>query len=127
MDGESENSKKERPRSEPWVKGRVETRYRRSIRCVECSAIVSYVDEVQLTDICRNCNADIHTCRNCKFFDPGSPNQCMRPVAKRMDVKNERNSCPQFSPKILLEKAVSEKKEDSSDAARRAFDDLFKS
>lgn len=88
------------------------------------------MDEVGITDKCRNCEADLHTCRNCKFFDPGAANQCMRPVPVRVEGKNTKNMCSLFSPKILVEKAVEEEPKEAAsavDSARKAFDDLFKS
>ena len=116
-----------RPASgDPAVKGRVETRFRRTIRCSECSASVQFIDQLKITETCRNCQADLHTCRNCKYFDPGAANQCMQPVTKRVDGKNTRNMCELFSPKILVENAVEEKPESKTNDARKAFDDLFK-
>jgi hypothetical protein len=115
------------PRDESAPRGRVETRFRRTIRCAECGATVQFMDELKLTETCKGCGADLHTCRNCKFFDPGAPNECMRPVPKRIESKNTRNMCPLFSPKVIVEKAVEEKQNNnSSDSARKAFDDLFK-
>jgi hypothetical protein len=120
-----------RPRSDGEAhpgRGRVETRYRRTIRCVECSAMFQFMDTVKITDQCKNCNADIHTCRNCKSFDPDAPHQCMKPIPARVESKNDRNMCELFSPKILIEKVVEERnrEESSADAARKAFDALFK-
>jgi hypothetical protein len=127
QDGDSERPARPRPAANgEFVRGRVETRYRRTIRCAECSANAQFMDELKPTDTCRGCNADLRTCRNCKFFDPGAPNECMQPVPRRIDGKNVRNECPLFKPKILFEKAVEEKREGPVNDARKAFDDLFK-
>lgn len=110
------------------ARGRVETRYMRTIRCNECSATVQFIDEIKTADTCHNCSADLHTCRNCKFFDPGAPNECMKPVERRVDGKNSRNTCTLFGPKVLIEKAVENRRETApAESARKAFDDLFKS
>lgn len=106
--------------------GRVETRFKRTIRCVECSATVHFIDSLKFTDTCQNCNADLYTCRNCKFFDPGAPNECMQPVPQRVEGKNVRNTCPLFKPKVLVEKAVESRRDPGTDNARKAFDDLFR-
>lgn len=126
MSDDTEKRREKKERSEETTRGRVETRFRRTIRCSECSAMVTYMDAIQTMDKCQNCSAWLHTCRNCVFFDPGKPNQCMKPVAVRVEGKGERNLCELFTPKILVEKAVEEKRETTVDSARKAFDDLFK-
>jgi hypothetical protein len=127
QDGGEERTRPRAPREEGATRGRVETRFRRTIRCAECGANVQFMDELKLTEACKHCNADLHTCRNCKFFDPGAPNECMRPVPARVESKNTRNMCTLFAPKIMVEKAVEEKQEkNTNDSARKAFDDLFK-
>jgi len=127
QEGDGDRPRPRGPRDESAPRGRIETRFRRTIRCAECGSMVQFMDELKLTETCKHCNADLHTCRNCKFFDPGAPNQCMRPVPARIESKNTRNMCTLFSPKVIVEKAVEEKQESStSDNARKAFDDLFK-
>ena len=126
MDDDSDRQRPRRQHSDAPARGRVETRFRRTIRCSECSAPVTFMDEIQISDTCTNCGADLHTCRNCKFFDPGAANECMRDIPARIESKNTRNICTLFSPKVLVEKAVERRKETRSDDARKAFDDLFK-
>jgi len=125
----NDDDQRQRPRgkrNDSYTRGRVETSYRRTIRCVECSATVNFIDELKITDTCKNCDADLHTCRNCKFFDPGAPNECMKPVTQRIESKNTRNVCELFQPKVLVEKAVEAKKNQTADNARQAFEDLFR-
>jgi len=126
MEDDDDRQKSRRKQSGPFVKGRVETSYKRTIRCVECSSSVQFIDELGTTDTCKNCDADLHTCRNCKFFDPGLPNECMQPIETRIEKKSTRNLCTRFKPKVLIEKAVEGKKEKKTNNARQAFDDLFK-
>ncbi len=127
LSDDSGTRRERRPKGEGQPTGRVETRYRRTIRCAECSATVTYMDSIQVTDKCRNCDASLHTCRNCRAFDSGAPNQCLKPVTVRVEGKGDRNTCELFTPKILVEKMVEERKETTTtDSARKAFDDLFK-
>ena len=121
-----DKKKKSSSKNDTFIKGRVETKYRRTIRCSECSAVVQFIDELKTTDTCKNCRADLHTCRNCKFFDPGAPNECLKKIEERVESKNTRNFCSYFKPKVLVEKAIESKKPSSRDNARKAFEDLFK-
>ena len=123
--GDDDRPKTRKTPGEAPTRGRVETSYRRTIRCTECSAAVQFLDELKTSDTCQKCGCDLHTCRNCKFFDPGAPNECIRPVEKRVEGKNTRNSCPLFSPKVLVEKAVEKRTPSVEKNARQAFEDLF--
>src|SRR5437868_13857145 len=48
--------------------------YGEKVKCAACSAIVQA--NVALESTCPNCNADLHTCRQCTYFDPGSRFEC---------------------------------------------------
>jgi len=85
------------------------------------------MDRIRVTDKCKNCGTDLHTCRNCLNFDPSARNECTKAVALRVSNKSINNTCPLFEPKVLVEKqgsgAAAPKVVDSH---RQAFLDLFK-
>jgi len=74
-------------------------------------------------DDCPACSADLHVCKNCKFYDPNAYNECHEPQAERVLVKDKSNYCDyfEFSDK---NRAVdnTNKKEDYL----KNLDDLFK-
>jgi len=84
--------------------GRVETKFHLVTRCNNCAAEFQLDGQIQVTDRCKNCGTDLHTCRNCRNFDPAACNQCMKPVASREAAKNQNNLCNYFEAKVLIEK-----------------------
>ncbi len=76
-------------------------------------------------DACPQCDADLHSCRNCKFYDPSKNNQCAEPQAEWVREKGAANYCDYFSPNPVL---LAQGKRSSSPAenAKKKFDSLFK-
>jgi len=90
---------------------------------------IQVMDQIQLTDKCKNCGTDLHTCRNCLNFDPAARNECIKPIEIRVPNKNENNLCTFFEPKVLVEKqgsGASSSPAKVEDSHRQAFLDLFK-
>jgi hypothetical protein len=67
--------------------------------------------------------ADLHTCRMCTFFDPGSRFECRKPLTARILNKGGRNSCELFAARTVVERETSSGKPTD---ARQAFANLFK-
>jgi hypothetical protein len=126
--GYMSEDREQRPKPPPREKGsaaRVETRFEVTTRCNTCAAEILVAGQIQVTDMCRNCGTDLHTCRNCLNFDPSARNECVKPVEARVTNKSANNFCSLFEPKVLVEKkgsAIASK----SDGHRQAFLDLFK-
>lgn len=47
---------------------------------------------------CRHCNADLHACRQCRFYDTSKNNSCAEPMAERVVNKEKANFCDYFEP-----------------------------
>ena len=47
---------------------------------------------------CKACNADLHVCRMCRFYDTTVGNSCTEPVAEKVGDKTRRNFCGYFQP-----------------------------
>ena len=47
---------------------------------------------------CKSCNADLHVCRMCKFYDTTVSNSCTEPVAEKVTDKQYKNFCGYFQP-----------------------------
>ncbi len=46
---------------------------------------------------CPKCGADVHVCRNCRFYDTGAYNDCAEPNAERVVEKERSNFCDYFA------------------------------
>lgn len=95
--------------------------------CHNCSREVKMLTRVARLDTCPHCDADLHCCKNCRFFDPGKNNQCGEPAAEYVRDKIKPNFCDYFEPN----KRVPLNTRDSSAGAAKtdvksAFDALFK-
>jgi hypothetical protein len=69
---------------------------------------------------CEACYADLHCCKNCKFYKPGLPNDCMVPGTDYIADRAKSNLCEEFSAKgIVLPPS-------KNPDAKKRFNDLFK-
>lgn len=109
---------------------RIETRYTEVTRCSNCSTIVETTLNVGFNEQCKKCSADLHSCKNCRYFDPGARFECQKPIEMRVAKKSDGNMCLQFSMKVSVEKQQAQEpkkvtKEQVS-PGKMAFDALFK-
>jgi len=131
---EQKETPKERPKpkAEPGFgqrpSPRIETRFTDVIRCANCSTAIEMMGNIPFTDQCKKCGADLHSCKNCRYFDPGARFECQKPIEARIAKKADRNMCMQFSVKVSVEKQQpqQEVKKENVSSGRKAFDDLFK-
>ena len=72
---------------------------------------------------CAKCNADLHSCRQCTYFDPGAHFQCSKTITARIVNKSARNTCELFVPRSVVERQTSS---GAPTDARQAFANLFK-
>jgi len=72
-----------------------------SLICWKCGASL---EEMLLPfsrqDKCKSCNADLHVCRLCRFYNPRVSDHCEEPLAAGLvtDVKHA-NFCDYFKPR----------------------------
>jgi len=72
---------------------------------------------------CPKCNADLHSCRQCTYFDPGARFECSKTIVARIVNKHLRNTCELFAARIVVERETSS---GAPTDARQAFAKLFK-
>jgi hypothetical protein len=92
---------------------------------------------------CPKCGFDLHSCKQCSHFDPGSRFECRQPITARIPRKDEMNTCTYYSMAVRIERATSSSpaatlnssnpssgfsagSSNRVEDARRAFDALFK-
>lgn len=74
-------------------------------------------------DACSRCDADLHVCRNCQFYDPTKNNQCSEPQAEWVRDKEAANYCDYFRPASA---PAGDWGGAPSQDAKKRFDSLFK-
>ncbi len=74
------------------------------LHCWKCSARIDYPtgSRVGQRDSCPKCQADLHSCRNCQFYDPSKPRQCAEPRAALVRDKAAANLCKFYTPNPTL-------------------------
>jgi len=71
-------------------------------------------------DLCDGCGAELRCCLQCELHDPAS-GRCREPMAEVPREKDRANFCEHFTPGSPRTTGP-----DSAEAARSAFDALFK-
>ncbi|MBI4749938.1 MAG: hypothetical protein HY774_15740 [Acidobacteria bacterium] len=92
--------------------------------CHSCGRDVRILGRVGRTAECTECGADLHCCRNCRFFDTSAPNQCREPIAEPEKDKAAANFCDYFEANTKI--ALTTRSGPTSSDSRKAFDALFK-
>lgn len=64
--------------------------------CHGCGKELDRDATVGRRDTCPSCGSDLHVCLNCRFYDPGSYNDCREPQAERVVEKDRSNFCDYF-------------------------------
>jgi hypothetical protein len=91
------------------------------VKCASCGAKAP--THILFDTTCAKCNSDVHTCRQCTYFDPGARFECGKTIEKRIVNKNARNTCELFEPRTVVERETSS---GAPKDARQAFANLFK-
>jgi NAD-dependent SIR2 family protein deacetylase len=96
------------------------------IRCSNCGTKIPRAssDDIELNSTCPKCNASLHTCKHCAYFDPSQRFECTQPVTKRIERKDLPAKCDLFEIRTTVEKVTSTRNK-TPESARDAFNDLF--
>jgi hypothetical protein len=92
-------------------------------RCAQCGTVLQ---GTATAGQCPKCGFELHSCKQCMYFDPGSRFECMQPVKERVAKKDTRNECPSYEIRVTREKETSTPASVRPATAREAFDNLFK-
>jgi hypothetical protein len=66
--------------------------------CFSCHTTLSFSEVPGFRDDCDQCGADVHVCKNCRFYDAKAYNECVEPSAERVREKERSNFCEFFEP-----------------------------
>ncbi len=115
-------------------------------RCYKCEDPLTFSTKIGRRDMCPNCYAYLHCCKNCQFWDPSVHNECLENRAEFIRDREEGNFCLYFTFKEVEDGDESEaekakqniekifgikvdegkKAPKTADDARRRLEDLFK-
>lgn len=93
-------------------------------RCAQCGTLLASVSEP--IGKCPKCGFELHSCRQCTYFDTSSRFECTQPIPERIARKDERNPCTFYSMRVRVEKETSTPSSAKPMDARTAFENLFK-
>ena len=96
------------------------------IRCSNCGAKIPKAssDDIELKSQCPKCEAYLHTCKHCAYFDPSRQFECTQSVSKRIERKDLPANCEFFDIRTTVEKITSTSS-NAPASARDAFENLF--
>jgi hypothetical protein len=105
-------------------------------RCSNCGAVLTTGFDAE--GQCPKCQAELHCCKQCRFFDSGAQFECTKPVPERISPKDAKNSCTLYEFRTTVEKdtaptSYAQKAQVAASVspsrpndARQAFENLFK-
>jgi hypothetical protein len=93
------------------------------LRCWKCGAsLAEYSLPLRRLEECRACNAELHVCRMCEFYDTSKAKHCREPIADEVKDKQRANFCDYFKPTSA---AYRPEATSAADKARADLEALF--
>jgi len=119
QDNEPRDREREKPREKPkggprGSKAREAPRpmkmpgFQEVLRCSLCGTIVPPPINIQFESQCPKCKADLHSCKNCGYFDTSAQFECTQPIPERITKKDLRNKCEFFMARTSIERETRE-------------------
>ncbi len=69
-----------------------------AVFCHECKKKPEFQSKIGFREECPYCQADLHICLNCRFYDESAYNECKESSADRVSDKEKNNYCGYFEP-----------------------------
>ena len=92
-------------------------------RCADCGTLLPA--QADPFGHCPHCRSELHSCRQCAYFDPAHRFECTEPIPERIPNKRARNECLFFSLHVTVERTTTSGSVRPEDA-QHAFKNLFK-
>ena len=78
-------------------------------RCTQCGTVLQGIPS---DEKCPKCGFELHSCKQCTYFDPGSRFECMQPVKERIakkkgELSDLNTQAKDLKTQILTAKAAS--------------------
>jgi len=96
--------------------------------CWYCGSPVADPEPIGRSARCNDCGKDLRSCKNCRFFLPGSRGDCRENSAEPQQDKERANFCDWFSldNKYRSQSTGRPNEIKKAEASKAAFDNLFK-
>lgn len=92
--------------------------------CWKCGAsLVGLPFPLGRIAVCPSCEAELHVCKLCEYYDTAVADQCREPVAEQVKEKDRANFCDYF--KAMPNAYIAQNKNDAASQARAQLDALF--
>lgn len=85
-------------------------------KCHKCGDTLKFEVKIGRRDMCPNCYAYLHCCKNCKFWDESVHNECKENRAEFIRDREEGNFCLYFT--------FNDASDESEDEAQKAKEKL---
>lgn len=108
------------------------------MNCWTCGTPLELISKVSFRATCETCHACLHCCRNCVYYKPGLPNDCMVPNTDYVADRAANNFCEEFKllgkkesgnavdPKTIAKKLFGDEKDQGQQKdPKKRFNDLF--
>ena len=118
---QSQTREPQRPRDREGPRSPKMMAFGETVKCSSCGAKAP--PQIKADSTCPNCRADLHTCRQCAYFDPSARFECSKTITARIVNKNANNLCDLFAPRTVVERQTGS---GAPTDARQAFANLFK-
>lgn len=89
-------------------------------QCYKCLEDLVFEVKIGRRDTCPNCGANLHSCRNCRFWNPSVHNQCTEVKAEFIRDREDGNFCGFFQFRVVGEDVSAE-----ANAAKSKLEALF--
>lgn len=91
--------------------------------CWRCGAqLADELLPLRRAELCPACNADLHVCKMCGFFNPSVADACEETIATAVSNKERSNYCEYFKPSVRAYKGATD---DAATRARNELEQLF--
>ena len=75
--------------------------------CWKCGAPLAELTlPLRRLEVCKACDAELHVCRLCEFYDTGVAKSCREPIADEVKDKTQANFCDYMRPRPRAFQAV---------------------
>jgi hypothetical protein len=89
------------------------------MKCYACGFDLGTLEKIGYRTLCDKCQAWQHACVNCRYYQPGLPNDCQVPGTEWISDRQGANFCEEFA----LKKESFKK---NSQEGKNKFNSLFK-
>ena len=107
MDSDGPKKKEKRPQENRPRQEQIGPRTPRMVgtitlgRCSNCGAVLQ--SGFDPNGQCPRCGFELHSCKQCMYFDTGEQFECTQPVPERVAKKDARNKCTFYAFRTTVE------------------------